>query len=31
MCMGEKCTICQQICPKQAIKPSSQIKAGVAK
>ncbi|HEX9896231.1 MAG TPA: indolepyruvate ferredoxin oxidoreductase subunit alpha [Dehalococcoidales bacterium] len=31
MCMGEKCTICQQICPKQAIKPSSQLKTGVEK
>jgi indolepyruvate ferredoxin oxidoreductase alpha subunit len=27
LCMGEKCTICQQVCPKQAIKPSSQIRA----
>lgn len=27
LCMGEKCTICQQVCPKQAIKPSSQVKA----
>lgn len=31
MCMGEKCTICQQICPKQAIKPSSQLKIGAVK
>jgi indolepyruvate ferredoxin oxidoreductase alpha subunit len=31
MCMGEKCTICQQICPKQAIKPSSQLKTGAEK
>lgn len=28
MCMGEKCTVCQQICPRQAIKPSSQLKRG---
>ncbi len=27
MCMGEKCTICQQICPRQAIKPSSRMGA----
>jgi len=27
LCMGEKCTICQQVCPKQAIKPASQVKA----
>jgi len=27
MCMGEKCTICQQVCPKQAIMPSSELKA----
>jgi indolepyruvate ferredoxin oxidoreductase alpha subunit len=31
MCMGEKCTVCQQICPRQAIKPSSQLKSGVKK
>jgi len=31
MCMGEKCTICQQICPKQAIKPSSKLKIGAKK
>jgi indolepyruvate ferredoxin oxidoreductase alpha subunit len=31
MCMGEKCTICQQICPKQAIRLSSQLKTGVKK
>jgi indolepyruvate ferredoxin oxidoreductase alpha subunit len=31
MCMGEKCTICQQICPRQAIKPSSQLKTGAKK
>ena len=27
MCMGEKCTICQQVCPKRAIKPSSELRA----
>jgi indolepyruvate ferredoxin oxidoreductase alpha subunit len=31
MCMGEKCTVCQQICPKQAIKPASQLKTGAKK
>jgi len=28
-CMGDACTICEQICPRKAIKPPSQIKAGV--
>jgi indolepyruvate ferredoxin oxidoreductase, alpha subunit len=31
MCMGEKCTACQQICPKQAIKPTSQLNPGAKK
>jgi indolepyruvate ferredoxin oxidoreductase alpha subunit len=31
MCMGEACTICQQICPKQAIRPSSELKSGASK
>jgi indolepyruvate ferredoxin oxidoreductase alpha subunit len=31
MCMGENCTICQQICPRQAIRTSSQLKTGAKK
>ncbi len=31
MCMGDTCTICEQICPRKAIMPASQIKAGVNK
>ncbi len=30
-CMGDACTICEQICPRKAIKPAAQIKAGVDK
>jgi indolepyruvate ferredoxin oxidoreductase, alpha subunit len=30
-CIGEGCTICQQICPKQAINPLSEIKTEVVK
>jgi indolepyruvate ferredoxin oxidoreductase alpha subunit len=29
MCTGEKCTICQQVCPRQAIIPTSKLKPGV--
>ena len=26
LCVGDSCTLCQQICPRQAIKPKSQVK-----
>lgn len=31
LCVGDACTICQQICPRQAIKPESQIIAEEAR
>jgi len=31
MCMGDACTICEQICPRKAIKPALPTKAGVNK
>jgi indolepyruvate ferredoxin oxidoreductase, alpha subunit len=31
LCMGKGCTVCQQICPKQAIGSESEIKAGETK
>lgn len=31
LCMGEKCTICEQVCPRKAIKPASQVKTGAPK
>lgn len=31
MCMGDACTICEQICPRKAIKPASPVKVGVNK
>jgi indolepyruvate ferredoxin oxidoreductase alpha subunit len=27
LCVGDSCSLCQQICPRQAIKPKSQVKA----
>jgi len=30
MCIGNACTICQQICPQQAIGPQSEIEAAEA-
>jgi len=31
LCVGDVCTICQQLCPRQAIKPQAEIMAGVSK
>ncbi|MFC1982733.1 thiamine pyrophosphate-dependent enzyme, partial [Chloroflexota bacterium] len=31
LCVGEACTICQQLCPQQAIKPRAEIMGGVSK
>ncbi len=31
LCVGEACTVCQQLCPKGAIAPQSAVKAGGAK
>jgi len=30
-CVGDACTICQQLCPRQAIKSQAEIMAGVSK
>ncbi|MFC1929679.1 indolepyruvate ferredoxin oxidoreductase subunit alpha [Chloroflexota bacterium] len=31
LCVGDVCTICQQLCPRQAIKSQAEIMAGVSK
>lgn len=31
LCMGEKCTVCQQVCPRSAIKPASESPATSAR
>ena len=31
LCVGEPCTICQQFCPKQAIRPLSSVNTGASK
>lgn len=31
LCMGDACTVCQQLCPRQAIAPKSQVKTGGAR
>jgi indolepyruvate ferredoxin oxidoreductase alpha subunit len=31
LCMGEKCTICEQVCPRKAIKSASPPKTGASK